>query len=169
MNPYLAGAFLVGLVIVQSTVMPHAMIANAPPLLPVIAVVCWGILRGPVAAAWWALGLGILLDAISFMPPGFYTLPMLCVAALVALVGRRLFENNLLLPLGLTVAATLVFTLVQYGLLSLEATYVPLSTVALARVTLPVVVLNLLWLPALYFLLRPLARRGGEPRIGWER
>ena len=32
MNPYLAGLFLVGLVIVQSTVMPHAMIANTPPL-----------------------------------------------------------------------------------------------------------------------------------------
>jgi rod shape-determining protein MreD len=156
-------------VIVQSTVMPHAMIAGEPPLLPVIAVVCWGILRGPLAAAWWALALGILLDTISFMPPGFYTVPMLCVAALVAMVGRRLFENNLLLPLGLTVAATVVFTLVQYSLLSLEAAYLPVSVEALTRVTLPVVVLNLLWLPALYFLLRAFARRGGEPRIGWER
>jgi rod shape-determining protein MreD len=169
MNPYLAGAFLVGLVIVQSTVMPHAMIANTPPLLPVVAVVCWGILRGPLAAAWWALGLGILLDAVSFMPAGFYTLPMLAVAGVVALVGRRLFENNLLLPLGLTVAATLVYTLVQYGLLSLGSTYAPMSAEALARVTVPVVVLNLLWLPALFFLLRAISGWSGQPRIGWER
>jgi len=169
MNPYLAGAFLAGLVILQSTVMPHAMIASTPPLLPVIAVVCWGLLRGPLAALWWALGLGLLLDALSFMPAGFYTVPMLGVAAVVALVGRRLFETNLLLPLGLTALATLVYTLIQYGLLGLGAAYAPLTVEALTRVTVPVIVLNLLWLPAMYLFLRMLARRGGEPRIGWER
>jgi hypothetical protein len=39
----------------------------------------------------------------------------------------------------------------------------------LAEDLVPVVALNLLWLPVLYFPLRRLAGRIGPPRMGWER
>jgi len=172
MAPYVQGAVIVAILLLQSTWAPEILGDHTVPLmpmLPVVAVVCWGIHRGPVPATWWAVAFGALLDLQSFRPAGFYTVPMLAVAATVALYGRRVFEINLLMPLGLTVAATAIYGLAQYALVSGGTAYAPWTVRAIVEATLPLIVLNLVCLPVLYYPLRALAERIGGPRLGWER
>jgi rod shape-determining protein MreD len=166
-NPYAATITLAALALLQTTLMPAASLGFTRPLLPLLAVVTWGLHRGPVAGAWWALAGGLFLDIVSPAPLGTYTLPMLAAAGVVALVRARLYPTSLLLPIAVAAAATAAFTLVQRGLLSIRLGYLSWAPDTLAEELLPAIALNLLWLPLLYFPLRSLARASQE-RIEWE-
>ena len=165
-------AFLVLLVVAQTAVMPFAALSAVKPVLPILGVVSWGLVRGTIDAAWWALGLGFLMDALSPSPPGSYTLPMLAVAAVVMASRGRMFPSNLVLPGILAVLATVAFSLTQKAMIAVtlrDAPGVSWTGMALVNEILPAVVLNLLWLPALYFPLRYVAERTGPPRMEWGR
>ncbi|MCE7937964.1 rod shape-determining protein MreD [bacterium] len=166
--PYISAPVLGAIVLAQTTVMHRAMIGSTPPSLPLVAVISWGLLRGPVPALWWAVGLGLMLDVVSPQPAGFHSLPLVGVAAVGVLLGRRLFSTNLLLPLGLVAFGTALFSLFQYGLLAIEHR-LDWAWRPWVDATLPLLVLNLAWLPAVYLALRWLARRLGAPAMGWER
>jgi rod shape-determining protein MreD len=173
--PYLTLLALGLLVALQSSLVPYAALGPAKPLLPLLAVVSWGLLRGPRAAAWWALALGVLMDFVSPAPFGFYSVPMLAAAAVTALGRGRLADRNVLVPGMAAAAATVSFFAIQrLGLAailsrmpgSLETTWLWAD---IADELLPGLVLNLLWMPVLYFPLRALANRAAPPSIGWER
>ncbi len=166
MNPYAATLFLAALVLLQTTVTSHAAVNFTKPLLPLLAVVTWGLHRGPMSGAWWALAAGVFLDIVSSDPVGTYTLPMMAAAAVVAAVRARLHPTNLLLPVAVVAAATVAFTISQRILLAVR---VPISwsLTTLGEELLPAIALNLLWLPLLYFPLRAIARSAQE-RIEWE-
>jgi rod shape-determining protein MreD len=169
MWPYVNLLILVVIVIAQTTVMSAASLGYTKPFLPLLAVVSWVLLRAPLAGAWWALALGLMLDMVSPSPSAFYTLPMM-VVVLVAAVGRgRLFPSNLVIPWVLVAVATAAFIVTQRALIPLTGGTVDWSLSVLAREVMPEAALNLLWLPILYFPLRALARRTGGPRIEWER
>jgi rod shape-determining protein MreD len=173
--PYLTALLILGLVAVQSGLMPFASLGPAKPLLPLLAVVAWGLLRGPRAAVWWALGLGFLMDFASPGPFGLYTVPLLGAAAVTAVGKSRLAAGNILLPGIAAAAATLTFYVAQRALLAVlisrTAGRVDLTwhVAEIADELLPVLALNLLWMPVLYFPLRALGRRTAPPTIGWER
>lgn len=175
MQPYVTLALLAGVVAIQTAMVPYAALGSVKPLVPLLVVVSWGLLRGPKAALWWALALGVMMDVLSPAAFGFYTLPLVGAAAIAALGRGRLASTNLLLPGIAAAGATVVFVFLQRTLLWTmlrTATEVPaLSWAAadLADELLPVTALNLLWLPALFFPLRMLALRTAPPRIGWER
>jgi rod shape-determining protein MreD len=168
MSPYLALAILAGLTLLQVTVMPAAALAGAKPILPLLAVVSWGLLRGPLAAFGWALAAGVMLDAVS--PTGFgnYTLAMLAAALVVALSHGRLFAGNVLLPALVAALATAVFVAVQLWPL-LTGQWVLWERGSLAPLFAKSVALALLWLPLVFFPLKGLAGWLAGPRIDWER
>jgi rod shape-determining protein MreD len=166
-NPYSATLLLAALALLQTTVMPSASLGYVRPLLPLLAVVTWGLHRGPISGAWWALAGGIFLDALSPAPVGTYTLPLLAAAGVVALVRARLYPTSLLLPIAVVAAATVAFTVVQRVLLTVRLPGVSWAPGVLTEELLPAIALNLLWLPLLYFPLRSLARASQE-RIEWE-
>jgi rod shape-determining protein MreD len=174
-NPYATLVFLSLLVTVQTALVPYAALGPAKPLLPLLAVVAWGLLRGPRAAVWWALILGILLDAVSDAPPGFYTLPLLVGAGVTVIARGRMATGNILLPGAIIAVATVAFTLVQRALLTLivmragAAPPLEWTWTALGEDIVPVVALNMLWLPLLYFPLRFVATRTAPRRMEWER
>ena len=167
MSPYAVGALLVGLALVQTTVMPYAALGEAKPLLPLLAVVSWGLFNGALAAAWWALGAGLALDVLSDSPIGTYAVPLVLASATVGLVRGRLHPSNLVLPIAVVAAATVAFTLAQRLLLSLRGDAVSWTASAMAEDIMPAILLNLLWLPVLYFPLRAVAR-ASRPHMDWE-
>jgi rod shape-determining protein MreD len=167
-SPYLAVLILVVIALIQTTVMPFAAFAGVRPMLPLLAVVSWGLCRSALEAAWWALAAGIALDALSGQPWGTYTVPLLAACAVVALASRRLHPTTILLPVAVVAGATIVFGLVQRLLLAMRGQAVPWSLGDLAGEWLLAVLLNLLWLPVLYFPLRAVAR-ASRPRMDWER
>lgn len=160
---------LFALVQLQATLMPQAALGQSMPLLPVIAVVSWSILRGPAAGTWWALIMGLLLDWRSPEPLGVYSLAMLLVALVSGLGSRRIFAHNLLLPAVLVMLGTSVFLLSQLIMVELAGGNLSWDRASLVGLLVPGVMLNLLWLPVIYFPLRAVAEGLGDPRIGWER
>lgn len=175
MQPYVTVALLAGVVAIQTALVPFAALGSVKPLLPLLAVVAWGLLRGPWASLWWALVLGLIMDAVSPGPFGFYALPLAAVAGVTAIGRGRLAPGNLLLPGLVAAVATGVFSLAQRTLLwtMLETSgnegRLSWSAADLADELLPVVALNLLWLPVLFFPLRRLAAHIAPARIEWER
>jgi rod shape-determining protein MreD len=171
-GPFITLLWLALLAVLQTSAMPFAALGPAKPFLPLLAVVAWGLVKSPVSATWWAVGLGALLDMATPSPPGMYTVPMIAAAAVVTLGRSRLFPTNFLLPGAVAALATVAFTLVQRALLSAtlaDAAGVSWSVAALADDLAPALVLNLLWLPALYFPLRFIADRTGPPKMEWGR
>jgi rod shape-determining protein MreD len=166
---YLSLALLFAIAQAQATVMPEAALGPNMPMLPVIAVVSWAILRGPLAGLTWALILGFMLDWRSPELLGTYTLPLLGVAAIGALGSRRIFNTNILLPAALTVLGTFAFLGVHLLLISLGDAYVVWNRDAIQAIWIPSLALNLVWLPILLFPLRSFAAWLDKPRIDWER
>jgi len=164
---YAAATILTLLAIVQTTVMTYAALGTARPLLTLLAVVTWGLHRGTLAATSWGLFGGLMLDIVSGRPLGTYAIPLVAAATVVSVVGDRLFPSNLLLPAGVTVAATTAFTLAQRALLSIRGQTVAWTGPALADDLVPAILLNVLWLPVVYFPVRAIAR-SAKPRLEWE-
>lgn len=169
MTPYVNLALIALLVLVQTTVMSSASLGYSKPFLPLLAVVSWTLLAGPLAGAWWALGAGLMLDVVSPSPFSFYTLPLLGVAVLAALARARLFPANVLIPWVLVALTTVAFVLAQHTMMPIWGGAAPWELEGLGRDLLHVVALNLLWLPIIYLPLRALAHRARGPRIEWER
>lgn len=169
LHPVLSILLMAGLCLAQSTVMPYARLGFAEPLLPLLAVVSWAMLLGPLAGAWWAIVAGLIMDVLSPARIGAYSLPLLIVVGMVFLARGRMFANNVFLPALLVAAATVVFDLAQRSVLAAGGRYVGWQPGALAEEMVPLLLLNLLWLPVIYFPLRALARQLERPRIEWER
>ncbi|MFN2114295.1 MAG: rod shape-determining protein MreD [Anaerolineae bacterium] len=168
MTPYLYTAILAAIVIAQSTLMPAAALGQTKPFLPLIAVVCWALFRGPVPGAWWAVAAGLMLDAVSPAPMGFYTLPLLAAVLVVSMGRGRFFATNMLIPWLLVAVATAAFIVAQRSLIPLAGGELDWDAAVITREILPEAALNLLWLPVLYLPLRALARSVAGPRIEWE-
>jgi rod shape-determining protein MreD len=156
-------------VVAQCTVVPAAALGTVKPFLPLLAVVAWGLVRGPLAAGWWAVAVGLMLDVVSPSPFLFYTIPMLLVVGVTALSRGRLFQSNLLPPWLVAGLATLVFWLVQRALLPLTGAAISWRPEAMVRELLPEAAVNLIWFPMVYLPLRLASRRASGQRMEWER
>ncbi|MFQ5460021.1 MAG: rod shape-determining protein MreD [Anaerolineae bacterium] len=175
MSPYAATALLAALVVAQASLVPVAALGGQKPLLPVLAVASWGLVAGGSQGLWWSVALGLLLDAASPAPPGMYTVPLFAAGLVAAASRRRLAPANMVLPAAVAAGATLAFTLVQRlllaAVLATRASGAPAIDWAPSQLLedlVPVTVLNLVWLPIVYFPLRWLSRRGAPPRMDWE-
>lgn len=168
MNPYVALMVLGLLALAQVTVVSSAGMAGAKPFLPLLAVVSWGLLRGPMAGLAWALALGAMLDYLSPAPFGYYTVALTAAAGVVALGHGRFYPGHLLLPGIVTVAAALAFTVVQVAPYLASWETLAWSSASLTALFAKSVALSLIWLPLVYFPLRLVAARSRGPRIDWE-
>ncbi|MEO8084326.1 MAG: rod shape-determining protein MreD [Ardenticatenales bacterium] len=168
MNPYAAALVLFVAVVAQVSVMPSASLGSAVPHLPLLVIVSCGYVRGARTGLLWALAAGLLCDQLSAAPIGTYTLP-LAAAAIVVGRGSGRLADSIFMPAALAAAATVVFVLVQMVVLALGGNVVAWSWTAVARLVVPAVLLNLLWLPVVYFPLRWSMRRADGPRLAWER
>lgn len=168
MGPFATLALLGLLTFAQVTLVPAARLGSAAPLLPLLAVVSWGLVRDGRSGLWWAILAGLMLDLVSPAPVGMYTLPLVAAAAVVAAGRSRVFDRHLVLPALLAMVATATWVLGQLALIGLMGGHVDWTGPALAGLLAPALALNLLWLPLLFFPLRALARRAGRPRIEWE-
>ena len=170
MNVYTTALLLAGVALMQATVAPLAGLGGAQPEWALLVVVVWALVRGPRQALLWALVLGLMLDQLSPRPLGMYSVPLV-LATLLAGTGHHIaFGTHLVLPVVMTLLSTLTYGLCQLALLSFaRGAFVPWALAELAGVLLPVVALNLLWLPVVFFPLRALARRQAGPRMDWGR
>jgi rod shape-determining protein MreD len=146
---YLFGfPLLVVLAVLQTTVFADIHFYDGRPDIILLAVVGWGLAGGDRQSMVWGLVGGLLLDAFSGLPLGSSAISLVVIAFLVSLYARRVWEANLLMPLGIAAGATFLYhSLMLVWLLILGRTIdLPFSY---TRVILPTMILNMiLVLPA---------------------
>jgi rod shape-determining protein MreD len=163
---YLVVPLLLLIAVVQTSAMPHLRLWGVFPDLPLIVVVSWGLLRGAKEGLVWGLIAGVCVDLLSGAPAGAATVSLGAVGLLAGLTQRTPLRAQLLLPVVVMLAATLV-----YGIFFLVALQVSSRPViwgeTLVRVILPLSALNLLVLPVVYWPLRSIHRRLGREAMEW--
>lgn len=139
---------MVLLAAVQSTVFGTFRLLDGAPDLILIAVVSWAQTGRTREALVLALVGGLAMDLLSGAPFGLTAIGLILIVFLVSLLEGRFWEANLLLPLGVMVAATTIY----HGDLLLSAAVAarPVDLdLALTRVFFPSAILDiLLALPA---------------------
>ena len=139
---------LVLLAILQSVVFSQVRLIGGQADLVLLAVVAWA-LTGRWREAM-ILGLigGVCLDLLSAVPLGISSLGLVVVAYGVSVTEGRLWGAHLLTPLGVVLAASLVFSAISLLGSLLAGAVIDLGSVS-TRVVLPSLFLNVvLALPA---------------------
>ena len=134
---------LVLLAILQSAVFSQVRLLEGQADLVLLAVVAWALTGRWREAMILGLVGGACLDLLSAVPIGVSSLALVIVAYGVAVTEGRLWGAHLLTPLGVILAASVVFSAI--GLLGslLAGAVMDLGSV-FTRVVLPAVFLNLL-------------------------
>lgn len=162
---YLIGVPLLALLaMLQSSMFADFGFYDGRPDLVLLAVAGWALAgEGQQAMVWGLIG-GVFLDMLSALPMGTSSIALILVAYLVSLYARRIWEVNLLMPLGVTLIASLFFHSFMLIALLLLGRTVQLDY-AYARVILPSTFINLLFTLPVSQALAGLQRRLYPPEV----
>lgn len=155
---------LIILAILQTTVLADIHFFDGRPDIILLVVIGWALAGGDRQAMVWGLVGGFLLDAFSGLPPGSTAISLIIIAFLVSLYAGRVWETNLLMPLGITLAASLLFHMLTLVWLFALGRSIDLQS-AFTRVILPSTILNLFLILPTAQLLLGLHRRLYPPEI----
>lgn len=155
------------LALLQAAVGPRLEVQGVLPGLVLLAVVCWGILRGMDQGMMWAFFGGLLLDVFSGWPFGANTVALVVVASLVSLGEGTFIRTHALLPLATVFGATVLYYLIVFFIL--ESTQHPVDWVAGIRsIVLPAALYNAVLTVVAFPLVRRLEDRVYPvPRANW--
>ena len=134
---------LILLAIFQSTLLGTFQFLEGRPDLILLAVIGWGLAGGSEEAMVWGLAGGVFLDMLSGVPIGTTSIILILIGTLVSLFEGRIWEANFLMPLGTTLAGSLLFHILSLGVILLMGREVD-WTYAFSRVILPSTFINLL-------------------------
>jgi rod shape-determining protein MreD len=146
---YLIGVpFLITLAILQSSVFSQLTLFDGRPDLVLMAVLSWSLAGRHIEAMFLGMIGGLFLDLLSGLPFGSHAIALVLVIYLVSFFEGRFWEAHLLMPLSVSLIASLIFHGVEIGTILLMGRSFDL-TYAMTRIILPSTFLNLvLALPA---------------------
>lgn len=158
MGRILFGTLLVVAAFTQAAVLPEVLPIEISPTPVLVLVFVWSARRGIQEAAFWAFGIGMLLDLLALDPLGANGLALLGAVLLGSASRRRYFQSGLVIPIVLAMAATVLHGIVLLGLRgAIDDTAVPLGSAL--RVVVPQALLNGLLVPLFYPISGWLGRR----------
>ena len=139
---YIVGIPLLAfMALIQSTMLSHFRFLAGRPDLILLVVIGWGLAGRTNESLVFAFFGGLFLDFFSVLPFGTNAIALVIVAFLVSLYQGRIWEANILIPLGITLVGSLVYHSIILLVLFLSGRQVDL-TFALGRVILPSTFLN---------------------------
>ncbi len=142
---------------IQSSVMSHITLLSGFADLPLVMLAAWSI-QPQVDSGWqWAFLIGLLVGFVSRVPWPAVGLGYFSVVMTALLLRRRVWQAPLVAMLTVTVIGTLASHLLAYAALGIRDNFLPAVEVA-GLVTLPSLLLNLLFAIPVYALMRDLAR-----------
>lgn len=144
-------------VFLQTVILPSLNLIQVLPDVSLVLLLVWSAIQGVPEGLVWAFGLGILIDVLALDPMGTNALAFLGVALLGGLARRRFFQSNLVFPILLAVAATVVHAVVLLLLRSSDGGGLPLASVS--RFVFLQALLNSICVPPLYLVAGAMGRR----------
>ena len=143
------GALLVFSAFAQAAILPEILPIEIVPGPVLVLIFLWSSRRGMQEAAFWAFGIGMLLDLLALDPLGASGLALLGAVVLGAASRRRFFQSALVVPIVLAMVASLLYGMVLLGLRS-TIDGADLSPTVMFRVLVPQALLNGILVPVLY-------------------
>lgn len=134
---------LAALAVLQSTVLAQFTLLDGRADVVLVAVLCWAMVGRAVDAMVWGLVGGLFLDLYSAIPFASTSIVLILLAYLVSLLRAGFWEANFLLPLGVVLAASLIFHAWDIGILLVLGRSIDFSQ-AIVRVVIPSTILNLI-------------------------
>ncbi|MFN8414240.1 MAG: hypothetical protein U0Z26_17800 [Anaerolineales bacterium] len=144
-------------VILQSSIVSQVRLISGYADLLLIVLAAWA-LQERVDTAWhWALLTCIMIAFVSKMPWLVILVGYLSVVFIAQVLQRRVWQAPLLAMFSVTFAGTLLMHLVSFLVLRISGTPLSFGDVA-ALITLPSLLLNMLFAIPVYVFMRDLAR-----------
>ena len=152
--------------VVQSTVMPSLSIAGSSPNLVLLLTVSCAALAGLHRGLLVALVGGLVLDGLSGAPFGLATVSLGATSVLAAVSGRNIFQKAWFLPYLAIGLATILYTGLYFGLLSLGGA-LALGFYHVWRLLIPQILFNILAIPLVYKVLSSFWHRPKHLEDSW--
>lgn len=144
-------------VILQSAVVSRMTLLSGYADLLLILLAAWA-LQAQVRSAWhWALAAALMVGYVTRLPWPVTAAGYFVVVFIAQLLQRRIWQAPLLAMFSVTIAGTLLMHLMSYAALVFGGSPIPLGD-ALGFVTLPSLLLNLLFAIPMYAFMRDLAQ-----------
>ncbi len=149
---------LLGLtVILQSSIISQIKLLSSYADLPLILLAAWA-LQERVRSAWhWAFVACMMIGFISSMPWPVFVTGYLGVVYIAQILQRRVWQAPLLAMFSVTFAGTIFMHLLSFAVLRILGTPFSFGDVA-GLITLPSLLLNMLFAIPVYAIMRDLAR-----------
>lgn len=167
-SPYVVPLVSALTAILQSTLASHVAVLGVCPNLVLLVTVGCTLLMGTRLGLIAALSGGLVLDALSGAPFGIAVLAMVAVALITGVGETNLFRSIRLLPYIAVALGTVVYNMMVLMLMGLGGAGLPWGAM-MWRVTLPLVVVNVVAMLFVYGLMRAVYRRLGPRSVGWMR
>lgn len=143
--------------LVQVTILPSLQLLAIMPDVTLVLLLVWSALRGVPEALAWAFALGLVLDVLALDPFGANGLALLSVALLGGVARRRFFHSNLIVPIIVAMAATVVHAVVLLLIRSGAGDALPITSAF--RIVIMQALLNSIFVPPLYLIAGLMDRR----------
>lgn len=143
---------LVSAALLQAIVLPALGTVAILPNIVLVSLLVWSALRGVAEGLMWVFGIGLVLDLVALDALGINGLALLPVALLAGPARRRFFQSNMILPILLTMLATMAYALMLTGLRGLSDGGAMMPTGTLVRAMSLQALLNALLVPPIYLL-----------------
>lgn len=137
-------------VVLQTTVVPYLHVGNARPDLLLMVTVAVGLVFGRTAGVVSGFFSGMLWDLLTARFFGMYTLAKLLTGYAVGCFEKKVFKDNLLLPILTVFLATFMHEIILYisaRMLDIQAPFFSL----IGHTVIPTAIYNCLVMPFVYF------------------
>jgi len=153
---------LLAAMVLQALIYPQLLTIRVFPNLVLVLLLCWSALRGLGEGAIWAVGTGLLFDAIALDPLGTNGLAFLAAVPRGMWAGRRFFQASIFMPIPIAIVATIVYAVIVLIIRAGNGSGIPIS--ALGPLLLLQALLNSLSVLLVYPVTRQLNKWVTSPR-----
>ncbi len=149
----ISGILIVASILLQSTILNRFPIWGARMDLVLMTTILLSLLRGARFGAGYGFASGFLQDVLSGQFIGANALTKMSIGYLAGSVQERLFQDNPITPILVVMVGTFVHELLFWSVLGIFGRTIPFTT-AFSRLVLPVVMMNSILSPVVFYLLK---------------
>ncbi|MEA2008987.1 MAG: rod shape-determining protein MreD [Chloroflexota bacterium] len=142
--------------ILQSAVVSRITLLQGTADIVLLIVIAWALQKNVKTGWQWSLIGGLLIDFMSGLPFGIYTVSYLLVTGLTLALQARIWRLAILVQLFATFVGTILIHAFSIFVLVIQGTILPLQDV-LQTIVLPSLILNLFLTIPVYSLIQELA------------
>lgn len=144
--------------ILETTLISRFQLLHGTADIVMLFVISWA-LQDKMKGVWiWAILAGLLMGLFTGLPFFVPLASYLAVTWAATVLKKRIWQMPLLVTLVLTLIGTLINHVLSLGVLIFQGASIQMSVV-ITQVTLPSILLNLLWALPIYWLITSIANR----------